>query len=276
MSTHCEIQDKGDRLVVINRNAARRNALSPDFTAGLRSALAQATAAPRIASVIVTGEGGFFCAGGDLTVLQNAGQMTEAQRRGRIADLAQLMREVMGCARPVIAAVDGGAAGAGFSLAFACDLIVAARDAKFTAAYVNAGLVPDGGLTGSLMAALPPALASEIALTGRPVGAERLHALGAINELTEPGQALEAANALADRLAQGPAEAQASIKKLMVGARAQLMEQQFEAETPHMARALAGSEAAEGMAAFLTKRPAEYARLRLAAGGGAAPSETAN
>ncbi|WP_330449097.1 enoyl-CoA hydratase-related protein [Paracoccus marcusii] len=79
-----------------------------------------------------------------------------------------------------------GAAGAGLSLALACDMIVSARDARFTAAYVNAGLVPDGGLTAALTACLPPQMAASMALTGQPVGAERLHALGVIQELTEP------------------------------------------------------------------------------------------
>ncbi|MBV0891799.1 enoyl-CoA hydratase/isomerase family protein [Paracoccus sp. Z118] len=262
MSASCEIIDKGDRLVVVNRNAARRNALSPELYAGMREALAQAAAEPRIAAVIVTGEGGFFCAGGDLNVLQKAGTMTEDQRRAEIEDLAALIRQIMACPRPVIAAVEGGAAGAGFSLAFACDLIVAEAGAKFTAAYVNAGLIPDGGLSASLMQALPPALAAELMLLGRPISAERLHQLGAVNELAQPGQAMAAADLLADRLASGPAEAQAAIKSLLSGARTELMERQLAAETPLMACAMGAAEAAEGMAAFLTKRAPDYPALR--------------
>lgn len=266
MAADCEIIDKGDRLVVVNRNVARRNAMSPEWTAGMRKAFAQAAAEPRIAAVILVGEGGFFCAGGDLNMLMKAASVGEEQRHEGIANLANLIRDIMRCPRPVIAAVDGGAAGAGFSIAFACDLIVAARDARFTAAYVNAGLVPDGGLSASVAAALPPALGAELLLTGQPIGAERLHQLGAINALAEPGQALDAANALADRLAAGPAEGQAAIKSLLTSAREQLMERQLAAETPLMARAIGSPEAYEGMAAFLGKRAPDYPALRRAAG----------
>ncbi|RJL02898.1 enoyl-CoA hydratase [Paracoccus aestuarii] len=259
---HCEISDLGDRLVVENRNAARRNALTPEFYDGLHHALRQAAEDPRIGAVLIMGEGDFFCAGGDLTVLATAQGMTEDARRARIDALNDLIRAVVACPRPVIAVVEGGAAGAGLSLALACDMVIAARDARFTAAYVNAGLVPDGGLTAALTACLPPQMALQMALTGQPVPAERLHALGVIAQLTEPGEAIMAAMAMADRLAQGPADAQAAIKRLMTGARATLLESQLTAERDAMAAALAAPEAAEGIGAFLAKRPPDFRRLR--------------
>ncbi|WP_134725297.1 oxepin-CoA hydrolase, alternative type [Paracoccus luteus] len=262
MTDTCEIIDQGTHLVVVNRNPARRNALTPGFYAGLRQALAQAADQPRVGAVVLTGAEGFFCAGGDLTMLIRAQQMTEDARRAEIGDLQSLVRSIMDCPRPVIAAVEGGAAGAGFSLAMACDLIIAADDARFTAAYVNAGLIPDGGLTGSLTAALPPALVAELCLGGQPVAATRLHALGAINAVTPPGQARPAAEMVAAQLAQGPAEAQAAIKALVVGARRALMDRQLDAEVPAMARALAAPEAAEGIAGFLEKRRPGFAALR--------------
>ena len=259
---NCRIKDRGTHLVVVNDNPPRRNALTPGFQAGLRAALAQAAAEPRIAAVVLTGAEGFFCAGGDLTLLMTAQEMTHSRRRAEIEDLQSLIRAMLDCPRPVIAAVEGGAAGAGFSLALACDLVVAAQDARFTASYVNAGLIPDGGLTGSLTAALPPALVAEICLLGRSVEAQRLFDLGAINALAEPGGALAAAEALAQRLAQGPAEAQAGIKALLTGARAALMEAQLDAEVEPMAVALGSAEAGEGIAAFLGKRPPDFAALR--------------
>nr|WP_111297683.1 enoyl-CoA hydratase family protein [Paracoccus saliphilus] len=259
---HCEISDLGDRLVVENRNAARRNALTPEFYDGLHQALRMAADEPRIGAVILMGEGDFFCAGGDLNMLITAQQMDETQRRDRIDALNDLIRAVVHCPRPVIAVVEGGAAGAGLSLALACDMVIAARDARFTAAYVNAGLVPDGGLTAALGAALPPQIAAQMALTGQPVTAERLHALGVINELTDPGEAIMAAMALADRLAQGPAEAQAAIKRLLTGWRATVFEAQLTAERDAMADALAAPEAAEGITAFLAKRAPDFRRLR--------------
>lgn len=259
---NCRIEDRGTHLVVVNDNPQRRNALTAGFYSGLREALAQAAAEPRIAAVIVTGAEGFFCAGGDLTMLMTAQQMTHSQRRAAIEDLQSLIRAMIDCPRPVIAAVEGGAAGAGFSLALACDLVVAGRDARFTASYVNAGLIPDGGLTGSLTAALPPALAAELCLLGQPVGADRLFALGAINAVVDPGTALAGAEEMARRLSQGPAEAQAAIKALLGGARAALMEAQLDAEVEPMAIALGSAEAAEGIAAFLGKRAPGFGALR--------------
>lgn len=259
---NCMIIDQATHLVVVNANPARRNALSPGFYAGLRAALAQAAEEPRIGAVVLTGAEGFFSAGGDLNMLIAAQGMSEADRRARIEDLAALIGAILDCPRPVIAAVEGGAAGAGFSLAFACDLIVAAEDARFAASYVNAGLVPDGGLTGSLLAALPPALAAELCLGGQPVAASRLHQLGAINAIVPPGGALDAAEALARRLAAGPAEAMASIKRLIAGGRRLLMDRQLAAEIAPMAAALAAPEAAEGIAAFLAKRAPDFAALR--------------
>ena len=262
MQKNCRIEDRGTHLVVVNDNPQRRNALTPGFYEGLRAALAQVAAEPRIAAVVLTGAEGFFCAGGDLTLLMTAQEMTHSRRRAEIEDLQSLIRAILDCPRPVIAAVEGGAAGAGFSLALACDLVVAAQDARFAASYVNAGLIPDGGLTGSLTAALPPALVAEICLLGRPVEAQRLFDLGAINALAEPGGALAAAEALARRLAQGPAEAQAGIKALLTGARAALMEAQLDAEVEPMAVALGSAEAGEGIAAFLGKRSPDFATLR--------------
>ncbi|PZO61950.1 MAG: enoyl-CoA hydratase [Pelagerythrobacter marensis] len=207
-----------------------------------RRALAQAAAEPRIGAVVLTGAEGFFCAGGDLNLLMTAQTMSEDERRARIEDLADLIRAILDCPRPVIAAVEGGAAGAGFSLALACDLIIAAEDARFSASYVNAGLVPDGGLTGSLLGAVPPALAAELCLGGQPV--------------------LAAAEGAAAQLARGPADSQASIKRLIAGGRRQLLDRQLEAEVAPMATALASAEAAEGIAAFLGKRAPDFAALR--------------
>ncbi|WP_108501959.1 oxepin-CoA hydrolase, alternative type [Paracoccus indicus] len=262
MNPHCEISDLGDRLVVENRNAARRNALTHEFYDGLHEALQMAADQPRIGAVILMGEGDFFCAGGDLNTLITAQQMDEDQRRARIDALNDLIRAIVHCPRPVIAVVEGGAAGAGLSLALACDMVIAAHDAKFTAAYVNAGLVPDGGLTAALGAALPPQIAAEMCLTGQPVTAERLHALGVVNQLTEPGEAIMAAMTLADRLAKGPADAQAAIKRLLTGWHATAFEAQLAAERDAMAHALAAREAGEGITAFLAKRPPDFRRLR--------------
>lgn len=247
------VDDLGDRLVVVNMNSARRGALSPDLYAAIHDAMALAEQ-DQVRAVILTSEGGFFCAGGDLNVLIERRKLTEEQRRAKVDELHGLVRLIRACPVPVIAAVEGGAAGAGLSLALACDLIVAAEESKFTAAYVKAGLVPDGGLTSALSRMLPRALAMEMCLLARPVSAERMEALGVVNAVVPMGGVDAAAHKLADRLAQGPRTAQGVIRGLVAQAYETSEAAQLDAERDAMARAAGGDEAAEGIAAFLEKR----------------------
>ncbi len=159
---------------------------------------------------------------------------------------------------PVIAAVEGGAAGAGLSIALACDLIVATEGAKFIAAYVKAGLVPDGGLTSSLSRLIPRPLAMEMCLLAKPVSAERMAAAGAVNLVVAPGEADRQAHVLADTIAKGPRMAQGVIRSLVASAYEQREADQLAAERDAMARAQGGAEAAEGISAFLEKRKPDF------------------
>ncbi|KAF0676880.1 enoyl-CoA hydratase-related protein [Profundibacterium mesophilum] len=256
------VEDEGDRLLVVNTNAARRGALTAEYHAALCAALERAAADPRIASVILCAEGGFFCAGGDLNILATRAELTETERSAHIEVLHRSVRAIRACPRPVIAAVEGGAAGAGVSIAFACDLLVAAEDARFTLAYVKAGLVPDGGVLAVLARSLPPMLLSRMALTGAPVGAQRLDALGALSLMTPAGGALAGARELAAEIAAGPGKAQTAIKALLEQGRTEGVEAQLTAEARAMAHAQGQAEAAEGIAAFLGRRPADFAKLR--------------
>lgn len=251
------VDDRGDRLVVVNMNPTRRGALSPDLYVAIGQALAGA-AAPRIRSVLLTSEGGFFCAGGDLNVLIERRKLSEVQRRDKVDELHDLVRAIRACPVPVIAAVEGGAAGAGASLALACDLIVASEGAKFTAAYVKAGLVPDAGLTSSLARMLPRPLVMEMCLLARPVTAERMAALGAVNAVVPVDQVEATAHALADALAQGPRDSLTAIRRLVAEAYEATEAEQLDAERNAMARAAGGDEAAEGIAAFLDKRKPRF------------------
>lgn len=255
--TLARVEDRGDRAVVVNMNVNRRGALSPDLYHAIHEAIALA-GETRIRAVMLTAEGGFFCAGGDLNVLIERRSLSEAERREKIEDLHGMITAVRTSPVPVIAAVEGGAAGAGASLALACDLIVAAEQAKFTAAYVKAGLVPDGGLTSALSRMVPRPLAMEMCLLARPVTAERMHALGAVTAVVEAGQVDDAAHALADELAKGPRKAQSKIRELVSAAYETTEQAQLEAERNGMAEASGGPEAAEGIAAFLEKRAPSF------------------
>ncbi len=251
--TLARVDDLGDRLVVVNMNTARRGALSPDLYDAIADAMQRAEE-PRIRAVILTSEGGFFCAGGDLNVLIERRALSEEERRDKVDGLHDLVRALRASPVPVIAAVEGGAAGAGASLALACDLIVAAEEAKFTAAYVKAGLVPDGGLTASLARLVPRALAMEMCLLARPVAAQRMADLGAITEVTATGGVDAAAHALADALAKGPRQSHSTIRRMVSAAYETSEADQLNVERDAMAHAAGGDEAAEGIAAFLEKR----------------------
>lgn len=259
--TLATLDDLGDRLVVTATNGARRNALTPEYYTTLHQALAMADDT-RVAAVILRGQGGYFCAGGDLTQIATRRALPRDDRARRVEDLHDLIRGVMACPCPVIAAVEGGAAGAGASLAFACDLIVADRAATFSAAYVKAGLTPDGGLTANLARLVPRGVLMRMALLGEKVPAERLYDLGVVSQLAEAGDVFPAAMALADRLAAGPAQAQARIKALVTAAYDSDLASQMDREREAIADAVAAPEAIEGIGAFLDKRTPDFARLR--------------
>ena len=163
-----------------------------------------------------------------------------------------------GCPKPVIAAVDGAAAGAGFSLALACDLIVAGASARFGMAYVKVGLTPDGGGSWFLTQYLPRQLATEIMLEGKPVSAQRLHALGIVNRIVPDGTALDAALTWADELAELSMNAVERIKSLVTDAQTNTLAQHFTAEKECFIEALYHPDACEGITAFLDKRKPQY------------------
>jgi enoyl-CoA hydratase/carnithine racemase len=251
------LEDAGDRLIIWNGNTDKRGALSPELYASIVQACEMAQER-RIRAIILTAEGPFFCAGGDLNQLIKSQGMSAEDRTARIDGLHDVIRAMRACPVPIIAAVEGGAAGAGLSFALACDIIVAAEGAKFVAAYVKAGLVPDGGLTAHLARALPRKLSMEMCMLAQPVLAERMHALGVVNTLTPPGGTMEVARAYADRFAAGPRDAQAAIRKMVAHAYDATEAEQLDVERDAMGHATGAPEAAEGIAAFLEKRMPNY------------------
>ena len=248
------VRREGAVLILSNNNVAARNALSPEFYAAVTTALAQAAADEHIGAVILTGEGGRFCAGGDLRQLAKRRELPIAQRREKLEGLHDLIRAVRDCPKPVIAAVEGAAAGAGLSLALACDMLVAAKNSVFSVAYVKVGLTPDGGATAFLSEFVSRQVLTELCLTGERMSGERMAQLGAVNRLAEPGQALLQALVLAQQMASGPALAMARIKDLCRQAPHNTLEQQLELEAQYMVQSQETQESREGIGAFLEKR----------------------
>lgn len=262
MSAALHTRTLGAVRILVNSNPGARNAITPQLYDALPAALQDAVDDPGIGAIVLVGDGDFFCAGGDLRQLATRAALAPDARREKIERLHGLIRTIRACPKPVIAAVEGGAAGAGMSLALACDLLVAARGAFFTMAYVKVGLSPDGGATAFLAQCMPRQLMTELCLTGERIAAERLHALGAVNRLAEPGRALDEALALAARFSEGPANALARIKQLCDHAPGASLGAQLDLEAQLMVASQGDPEAAEGIAAFFDKRAADFVSLR--------------
>ena len=245
-------------MVLTISNPEHRNALGPDIYAAGIEALNVAEGSPDVRSVVIQGEGVHFCAGGNLQrLMANREQPPEVQTQS-IEGLHNWIETIRAFPKPVIAAVEGSCAGAGFSLALACDLIVAAHNSVFVMAYTNVGLSPDGGASWSLMRALPRATAMQLLMCGDRIDAQRLHTLGVISQVSAPSESLSDALALAERLNQRAPNALASIKELANDANNTSLHAQLTAERDHFVRNLHHANAGEGIAAFMEKRPAQY------------------
>jgi len=253
---------EGAVLVLSNNNVAARNALSFEFYTAVTDALRDAARDASVGAIVLTGEGGHFCSGGDLRQLAKRRELSVQERRVRLEGLHDLIRAVRDCPKPVIAAVEGAAAGAGLSLAMACDMLVAAKDAKFTVAYVKVGLTPDGGATAFLAEFVSRQVLTELCLIGAPISGERMHALGAVNRLVESGHALSMAVELAVEISAGPQNAMSRIKHLCRHAMRNSLDEQLELEAQSMVEAMGGDESKEGIDAFLNKRSPNYTPLR--------------
>ena len=245
-------------MVLTLSNPEFRNALAPEMYAAGVEALSIAENSRDVRSVVITGEGTMFSAGGNLQRLQANRQRPPEVQAQSIEGLHSWIEAIRTFPKPVIAAVEGAAAGAGFSLALACDLIVAAEDAVFLMAYSNIALSPDGGASWSLSQALPRQLVSELLLAGERISARRLHELGLVNRVTPGGGALNEALALAEKLNGKAPNALASIKELINDAAGATLNRQLASERDHMVRNLHHANAGIGIAAFLAKKPPEY------------------
>ena len=245
-------------MVLTLSDPENRNALGPAIYAAGVEALNVAESSAEVRSVVVTGEGRHFCAGGNLQRLQgNRAQPPEVQAQS-IEGLHTWIEAIRTFPKPVIAAVEGAAAGAGFSLALACDFVVAAEDAVFVMAYSNVALSPDGGATWSLLRALPRQTATAVLMLGERIAAGRLETLGVVRKVVPPGQALEEALALAETLNGRAPNALASIKELLNDADSASLSAQLSRERDHFVRNLHHANAGTGISAFLNKSTPRY------------------
>ena len=249
---------EGQTLVLTLSNPEFRNALGPEIYAAGVEALSVAESSADVRSVVITGANGIFSAGGNLQRLQNNRQLPPEHQAQSIEGLHNWIEAIRTFPKPVIAAVEGPAAGAGFSLALACDLIVAARNSVFVMAYSSIALSPDGGGSWSLSRAVPRQLATELLMCGERIGAERLQQLGVVNRLADAGQALQDALQLSELLNARAPNALSSIKELLADADDSSLNVQLARERDHFVKNLHHPNAGIGIGAFLNKKNPKY------------------
>jgi 2-(1,2-epoxy-1,2-dihydrophenyl)acetyl-CoA isomerase len=233
------------------------NAFDGTLHSALLEALGEAGRDPACRAVLLAGAGRAFCAGQDLA---------EPGLTGPEADLEailergwnRLIRQIRGLPKPVVCAVQGTAAGAGASVAFACDITLAAEDARFAQAFVRIGLVPDSGATWTLPRLAGPQRARALAMLGDPITGAEAAAWGLVWRAVPADALMEEAHALCARLARLPAQALAAIKEALDGAEDNGLDAQLGLEARLQGRLGRGADYAEGVAAFRGKRPARF------------------
>jgi len=231
------------------------NALNRQTTQALTAALEAAGQDPEVGAIILTGAGRAFCAGADLRDVAARAQAGQTDLGEDLrANYAPMIRAIRACPRPVIAALNGTAAGAGLSLALACDLRIAAAGAQLIVVFVRVGLVPDAGSLFFLTRMLGLSKATELAMTGDPLTAEEGEKLGLISAVVPAEQLMPTAVARANGLAAGPRRTYALIKRGIERALARDLEQVMELESQLQALAAATPDAQEGIRAFAEKR----------------------
>ena len=258
MNSELLTERRGATLVLTLSDPATRNTLSPQACAAGIEALNIAEGNPELRCVVLRGDGAHFCSGGNLQRLSRTRQAGVEEQAQNMEHFHGFIDALRAFPKPVIAAVEGAAAGGGFSLALACDLIVAAEDARFIMSYGRVGLSPDGGGSWQLANALPRALVLQMVWLAEPLGARQLQALGLVNWVTDSGQALAEALRVADRLAEMAPNALASAKELINQAPSRSLREQLDSERDHFVQNLFHPNGAEGLQAFFDKRAPKF------------------
>src|ERR1700757_4101065 len=242
--------DAAVRTVTLNR-PQKRNAIDIELRIALADAIESADRDPGIRVIIVTGAGRVFCSGGDISTMQ---RMPPERALERIELAQRVIRAIWNTPKPVLAAVEGSAYGAGTALAAACDRVVAARDATFATTFTNVGLAGDMGAFVSLPARVGPARARQMLLLPAPIAAPEGFTLGLVDAVVEPGQGLESARRDARRLAAGPSRSYGVIRALLADPGTVSPFELLDREAVCQSELFDTDDFAEGIAAFREKR----------------------
>ncbi len=251
---------KNDVLTLTLNRPAALNSFTLEMHAELKDVIAKLAKGELAArALLITGAGRGFCAGQDLSDGINL-------KEGQLPDLGlvveqcynPLIKAIRALPLPVIAAVNGPAAGAGMSLAMACDLIYAARSASFLQAFVNIALVPDAGSSYFLPRLVGPVRAARMALLGEKIGAEEAERWGLVTKVMDDDKLMAEATAVAEKLAKGPTAAIALIRQQLHASETNSLAEQLDLECANQRTAGQGCDFIEGVTAFMEKRPAKF------------------
>jgi enoyl-CoA hydratase len=241
---------QGRTAVITIRRPEARNAVNPEVANAIEASLDRLEEDSEVWIGVVAGEGPVFSAGADLKAIAAGNGLALSTKRGGFAGITRRDR-----VKPLIAAVDGPALAGGCEIALACDLIVASTEALFGLPEVKRSLVAAAGGLFRLPRALPRSVAMELILTGDPISAERAHAFGMVNELVNPGEALSAALALAERVCANAPLAVRESRAVAIAAYTADDETLWRMTEEAMVRNVRTEDFAEGPRAFIEKRP---------------------
>jgi 2-(1,2-epoxy-1,2-dihydrophenyl)acetyl-CoA isomerase len=253
------LERRGAELRVVINRPDRMNAWDAALSADLMTAL-EAASAEDVRAVTITGAGRAFCSGADLRAGFDTREDTGTPdfEKALHARYHPVLNGIRRLDKPVLAAVNGGAAGVGVSLALACDLVVARESAYFLLAFVNIGLVPDGGSSAMIPARIGFTRASELALLGERLPAPTALEWGLINRVAADDAFESEVDSLAQRLAEGPTKAYAGAKRQLNEWLFGGMDEQLSLEARLQSDMGVTADFAEGVGAFLEKRPARF------------------
>jgi len=253
-----EGKHEGIATLVMNR-PDRLNALNNELAMAVNETLGRIATDDTVRVVVITGAGRAFCAGGDL------GALGKGRQSGATHELEPLLRAGMQMVlkmrtmpQPVIAAVNGAAAGAGMNIALAADIRIAAEEATFGQNFSKVGLFPDYGGTYFLPQLVGPAKAAELFYTGDMIDAKTALALGLVNQVVPAAQLEAAVKTLAQKIAQGPSLAIQAVKKTLFGAEQKQLARALDNEVREQIRCYFSDDCNEGIRAFFEKRPPKF------------------
>lgn len=233
------------------------NAFSPEMILGLKDALKQAKNDQSIHVVTLSGSGRSFSAGGDVKTMGKRDPKGVYDHLGELNELILAMRDLE---KPIIAAVHGFAAGAGFNLALACDMILAAEGSKFILSFSKVGLISDGGGHYFLPRLIGPYRAKELLFSAEPISADEAHSLGIVNHVYPLDEFEGKVRAFADKIAAGPATAYGFIKKIADKSLVSSLDEVLELERITQATVVQSDDHAEGVQAFKEKREPDFGK----------------